>query len=105
MTIEPQFGILTIEHPKDLEFELEKASIFDFDSNLILECTSWNIPDFEAHIELLNKINVYLLELNKSFVIVHPAEDGNQFEPLVVIPTLHEAKEFVIMDELMRQIN
>lgn len=71
-------------------------------NNLIVDCNVFNKSEIDNQLSILEKISLTLAEQEKTFVVVHSSLPTDEWDEFILIPTLHEAKEYIFMEELTR---
>lgn len=101
MEKEDKYNLITIESEKSLSNILINKDVY-INNNLIADCRIFSKPEIENCLVLLEKISLTLAQQEKTFVVVHPTLPTDEWEEFILIPTLHEAKEYIFMEELTR---
>lgn len=101
MEQQEKYNFTTVQTNEDLSNILinEDAIV---KNNLIVDCNVFGKSEIENQLSLLEKISLTLAEQEKTFVVVHSSLPTDEWDEFILIPTLHEAKEYIFMEELTR---
>lgn len=73
------------------------------DKNVVIDLLKYDNLSLEELLTFLNLSNNHRKQ-NKSFILVNNALDIDEIpDELAVVPTLHEAEDYIQMDELQRE--
>lgn len=101
MVQEEKYNLITISSENELSDILINEEVV-VKNNLIADCSNLSQTEIESQLTELEKISLTLAEQEKTFVVVHPSLPTDEWDEFILIPTIHEAKEYIFMEELTR---
>lgn len=101
MVQEEKYNLITISSENELSNILINEEVV-VKNNLIADCGNLSQTEIENQLTELEKISLTLAEQEKTFVVVHPSLPTDEWDEFILIPTIHEAKEYIFMEELTR---
>lgn len=103
MEQQDKYNFATAKTVNDLYNILKNKDVI-LKNNLIIDCSTFKKSEIENQLSTLEKISLTLAEQEKSFVVIHTSLATDEWDEFILIPTLHEAKEYVFMEELTREL-
>lgn len=101
MQQEEKYNLISIKSENDLLNILINKEVI-VKNNLIADCSTLSQLEIENSLTELEKISLTLAEQEKTFVVVHSSLPTDEWDEFILIPTIHEAKEYIFMEELSR---
>lgn len=101
MIQEDKYNFITANTADDIQNILKNEEVI-VKNNLIVDCNVFEKSEIEKLLPVLEKISLTLAEQEKTFVVVHSSLPTDEWDEFILIPTLHEAKEYIFMEELTR---
>ena len=101
MIQEDKYNFITANTADDIQNILKNEEVI-VKNNLIVDCDVFEKSEIEEQLPVLEKISLTLAEQEKTFVVVHSSLPTDEWDEFILIPTLHEAKEYIFMEELTR---
>lgn len=101
MLQEEKYNLISIKSENDFPNILINKEVI-IKNNLIADCSTLSQLEIENSLTELENISLTLTDKEKTFVVVHPSLPTDEWDEFIVIPTIHEAKEYIFMEELSR---
>jgi len=101
MEQQDKYNFITISDVNELQNILNNEDVV-IKNNLIVDCNVFQKSEINNQLSLLEKISLTLAEQEKTFVVVHSSLPTDEWDEFILIPTKHEAKEYIFMEELTR---
>ena len=96
-----KYNLVTVHSEEDILNILKNEDVLT-KNNLIADCNAFAQLEIEKLLTQLEKISLTLTEQEKTFVVVNASLPTDEWEEFILIPTIHEAKEYIFMEELTR---
>ncbi len=101
MEQQDKYNFITISDVDELQNILINEDVI-IKNNLIIDCNVFQKSEINNQLTILEKISLTLAEQEKTFVVVHSSLPTDEWDEFILIPTKHEAKEYIFMEELTR---